>query len=211
MISLSKRQLKGVRGIIVWDFDRVLFDTEKFYLGAEKIFKKFGVLPEDLWDAVLKIRRDGDNFSVALVLKILSERGYKIPNKKIREEIHSHLRDTKYFPKSTDSLLHRLRKKGILHIILSHSTSAYLHKKVKVGCGEDFVRHFVKICATSTPKYVFIKKLSNRFSLPVFFVDDMDKHIELVKKHVPKIQTLHYTKGWTLRKVEQKILSSIKK
>jgi phosphoglycolate phosphatase-like HAD superfamily hydrolase len=211
MISLSSRQLKRVRGIIVWDFDRVLFDTDRFYRGAEKIFKKFGVPPQALWAAVLKVRRDGDYFSVARVLRILREMGYAIPDKKIRKEIHNHLRDTKYFPQSADALLHRLRKRGILHIILSHSSSSYLRKKIKVGCGERFLRNFVKIYATRISKYILLKKLSRRFSLPIFFVDDDRRHIELVKEHARKINALHYAKGWSLKKVERTVIASLKK
>lgn len=211
MFRLTPQQLQRCKGIIVWDFDRVLFDTERFYKGAEKIFKKFGVPAEALGEAVLKVRNEGDPFSVALILKILRERGYVIPGKKIRKEIHNHLRDTKYFPQATDTLLHRLRKKGVLHMILSHSTPSYLYKKVKVGCGERFLRHFAKIYATSIPKYVLLKKLSRRFSLPVFFVDDTAEHIKLVKENVPKIKTLHYKEGWSLKKVERIILASLKK
>lgn len=209
-VSIPGKVLKKTRGIVVWDFDRVLFDTDRFYRGAQKIFKRFDVPPEALWEAVLKIRKEGDYFSIARVLKILRERGYIIPDKKIRKEVHNHLRDTKYFPQSTDARLHRLRKRGILHIVLSHSNPSYLRKNIKVGCGVRFLRHFTKIYATRIPKYVLLKKLSNRFSLPVFFVDDMDKHIELVKEHAPKVKTLHYTKGWTLSKVEKIILAAIK-
>lgn len=207
---IPSKVLKSTKGIIVWDFDRVLFDTERLYRGADKIFKKFGVPSEDLWAAVLKIRNGRDHFSIALVLKILRQSGYNLPAGKISRELNKHLIDTEYFSKSRDRVLQRLGKRGFLHIILSQSSPGHLYKKVDLGCGKNFRRHFAKICATSLPKHLFIKKISRRFDLPVFFVDDMEKHIDLVKEHLPKVKTLHYKKGWNLERVEKVVTSALK-
>lgn len=203
---------KRTRGIIVWDFDRVLFDTELFYRGAKEIFKKCGVSPQLFWKVVLKIRREKHPFSLALALHILRQWKIKIPEKKIRKEIHNHLALTNYFTADTDALLHRLRKRDLHHIILSSSAASYLRKRVLVGCGERFAHHFVKIFATRRPKHLSLKKLAERYSpLPIFFVDDNKSHIELVKKYVPSIMTIHYIQGWSLRKVERTILAHLGK
>lgn len=212
MIKLTEKQIKKARGIIVWDFDRVLFDTERFYRGAKIIFKKYGVPSARLWRVVLKIRKDGGPFSTARALRILRDWKFMVPEKKIRKEIHNHLAATDYFTSETDALLHRLRRHGFIHIILSHGASSYFHKRVRVGCGEGFIRHFPGIFATHRPKHLFLLKLVRRYpALPIFFVDDTDKHIKLVWQNVPKVKALHYTKGWTLKKVEKSILSAIKK
>lgn len=198
------------RGVIVWDFDRVLFDTELFYRGAKEIFKKYGVPPPLFWKMVLTIRKKKYPFSTARALHILRQWKIKIPEKKIRKEIHSHLALTNYFTADTDALLHRLRKRGFNHIILSSGAASYLRKRVLVGCGERFARHFVKISATIKPKHSSLKKLAEQYSpLPIFFVDDTKSHIELVEKYVPRIVTIHYTHRWSLRKVERTILAHL--
>lgn len=200
------------KGVIVWDFDRVLFDTDHFYREAEKIFKKYDISSKLLWRAVLKIRKDGSSFSTAKVLMIL--RGWKvhIPEKKVRKDLRNHLVATKYFGSDTDKLLHRLRKQGFLHVILSYGSPSYLHRRIKIGCGERFIRHFVKISATRRPKSIFIKKLSSEYKeSTIFFVDDTRENIESVKTSLPDIITVHHRVGGSLGRIEKAVLSHFKK
>lgn len=211
MLSLTRKQLHNCKGIIVWDFDRVLFDTEYFYREAKKIFKKYGVSSVVLWDTVLQIRREERPFSTARVLQILRAKRKAVPEKKIRKDLHDHLHRTKYFDKTADKVLHRLGKFGLLHIILSYGASSYLQKRVKVGCGENFKKHFIKILATRRPKHLLLKKLTRRYSaVPIFFVDDAESNIQQVKDKIPGVKTIHYLKGWTLKKAEKVIFSFLR-
>jgi len=209
-MQLSKTILQKCRGIIVWDFDRVLFDTERFYAGAKIIFKKYGVSHQLFWKAILKIRREGDPFSLARMLRILRAWNIVLPEKRIRQEVHRHLSLTDYFTCNGDVVLHRLRKLGFVHIVLNYGVPAYLRKRVQCRLGgERFSRHFVKIIVTRRPKYLFLKKFCRRYPwLPLFFVDDAVSHIKLVKKYIPNIVTIHYTQGWSLEKVKQIILAA---
>ncbi len=212
MSSRRSKTSTKPRGVIVWDFDRVLFDTELFYRCAKKIFKKYGVPPKVFWKAVLKMRKKKYPFSTARTLYILRQWKVRIPEKKIRKEIHNHLALTDYFTADVDFALRRLQKRGLRHIILSSGAVSYLRKRVLIGYGERFMRHFVKISATSRPKYLSLKKLAKQYSrLPIFFVDDTKSHIELVKKYVPRIVTIHYTHGWSFGKVERTILAHLRK
>lgn len=207
MLGLSTKKLARTRGIIVWDFDRVLFDTERFYRAAKMIFKKYGVPPAILWKVILQIRKKDGPFSTARVLRILGEKGYRISERKVRKDIHNHLLKTPYFDSSADELLHRLQRRGFLHIILSQGAASYTHKRVKVGCGEKFTRHFIKIYAVRRPKFFLVKKLKRHYpDLSFFFVDDTKEHIELMKKYVPGVRTIHYTKEWSLKKVERSVI-----
>ena len=206
--TVSKEKLKRCRGIIVWDFDRVLFDTELFYKEAKKIFKKHGVSAMLLWRAVFKIRKDKGTFSMAHVLRILRKWKVVVPEKKIKREIHHHLVITKYFTADTNAILSRLQRYGFLHMVLSYGAASYLHKRVRVGLGKEFMRHFVKISATRKPKYLFFEKLIRRYqALPVFFVDDTKNNIDLVKKNAPSVITIYHGRASSLKKVERIILS----
>lgn len=208
------RGTKHPRGIIVWDFDRVLFDTERFYRGAEKILKKHGVPPAQFWKMVFQMRKEGGQFSIARVLRILREWKILVPEKKIRREIHDHLFITNYFTTDTDVLLHRLRKQGFIHMILSAGATSYLRKRVQVGCGKKFIRHFAKIIATRKPKHLVLLKIRKNYpQLPLFFIDDTAKNLRLAGKHVPGIITFYYstTSGKPLRYLENKILNYAKK
>lgn len=203
------RGVEHSKGIIVWDFDRVLFDTERFYQGAEKIFKKYGVPPTRLWEMVLRIRKEGSSFSIARALRIMREWKIIVPEKGVRRDLHKHLAETNYFTSDTDALLHRLRKRGFLHMILSTGAASYLHKRIRVGCGKRFIRHFVRISATRKPKHLTLLKIQRKYrGLPLFFVDDTLKNLELANKYVPGIITIYYstTSGKALSHVEKRIL-----
>lgn len=212
MIKLTAKQAKRVKGIIVWDFDRVLFDTDRFYRGVEKIFKICGISAADFERAVLQVRREKMGFSTSRALRILRAMGLIIPEKRIRNEIREHLLETDYYASSTDAILHRLQGRHLVNVILSHGSPAYVHSRIRVGLGAKFTSNFVRICATQRPKHLFFKKLVRRYpDLLVFFVDDIRDNIKLIKKYVPSVITIHYAENWSLKKVEKAILRYVRK
>lgn len=198
------------KGVLIWDFDRVLFDTERFYRAAENIFKGHGVDKKLLWRAVLRVRKSKVPFSVAHILHILRGWKVKISEKKLRKEIHNHLALTNYFTSDADAMFHRLRKQGLINIIVSFGASSYLRKRILVGCGRKFARHFTGIFSTRKPKYLILKKISRKYvAAPILFIDDTKTHLELVQKHIPGIITIHYSNASSrssLERLEKKIL-----
>lgn len=205
---------KRIRGIIVWDFDGVLFDIEKFRKNAEHIFEKHGVPPRVFQAAILRIRKEGSPFSVARVVHIMRSLGTSVKEHTIRKALHNHLAITRYFTAPTDIFLQRLRNLGFIHVILSFGASSYQHKKIRVGCGRKFIRHFIKISTTKKPKFIYLKKLARKYPhTAIFFIDDTKKNLELVQKHVPGIVTVYYSNifGASLRNLERKILLYVKK
>lgn len=200
---------KRIRGIIAWDFDGVLFDIERFRTSAERIFAAYGVLPSVFRTAILRIRKEGGPFSVARAFRIMRSLGAPVKERVIRKAFHDHLAATRYFTAPTDTLLGRLRSAGFIHIILSFGASSYQRKKIRVGCGEKFIRHFTKISSTHRPKFLYMKALARRYpKTPIFFVDDTKKNLELVKKYVPEVVTIFYSNlaDASLKMVEKSIL-----
>lgn len=200
---------KKPRGVIVWDFDGVLFDIERFRKAAERIFETYGVPPAIFQAIVLQIRKEGGQFSVARAVRMMRARGVSVKEKSIRKALHIHLAVTRYFAAPTDIFLQRLRNLGFIHIILSSGASSYQHKKIRVGCGKKFIRHFTKISTTRKPKFIYLRKLARRYPYTtIFFIDDTKKNLELVQKHVPGIITVHYSNvfGASLKNLEKKIL-----
>lgn len=205
---------KRIRGIIVWDFDGVLFDIERFRKASERIFETHGVTPAIFQAVVLQIRKEGGQFSVARAVRMMRARGVSVKEKSIRKALHNHLAITRYFTAPTDIFLQRLRNLGFIHVILSFGASSYQHKKIRVGCGRKFIRHFIKISTTKKPKFIYLKKLARKYPhTAIFFIDDTKKNLELVQKHVQGIITVHYSNifGASLKNLEKKILLHVKK
>lgn len=216
MTKFPDKKLEKCRGIIVWDFDGVLFDYEYFSRRAEKIFEKHGIPPRIYQKTIQEIRRKSNNFSAALAIRLMRGYGFSVPEKKIRKDLHAHLAATQYFSSRTDTFLHDLRRRHFRHIILSWGAASYQHKKINVGCGEEFRRHFVKIVTTRKDKFLFLKNLVRQYpDMPIFFVDDKWEHIALVKKHVSQVHAIHYTPAHSLQRVKKEVLKiygrSIKK
>src|SRR3990167_8393418 len=175
---------KKPRGVIVWDFDGVLFDIERFRKNAEYFFKKYGVPPAVFQAAILRIRKEGGQFSVARSISIMRSLGASVKEKTIRKALHNHLALTRYFAAPTDIFLRRLRNLGFMHIILSLGASSYQHKKIRVGCGKKFIRHFAKISTTRKPKFIYLKRLGKKNPhKPFFFKDAKKKIFGFYKKH----------------------------
>jgi len=205
---------KKPRGVIVWDFDGVLFDIERFRKNAEHIFEKYGVPPAVFQAAIFRIRKEGGQFSVARSFRIMRSLGASVKEKTIRKALHNHLALTRYFAAPTDIFLRRLRNLGFMHIILSLGAPSYQHKKIRVGCGKKFIRHFAKISTTRKPKFIYLKKLARKYPhTTIFFIDDTEENIQLVQKHVPEIVTVHYSNisGVSLKNLERGILLHVKK
>lgn len=207
MIKLSDQKPQKCRGIIVWDFDGVLFDYEYFSRHAEDIFNKHGIPPHIYQRAIQEIREKSNNFSAALAIRLMRGYGFSVPEKKIRKDLHAHLAATQYFSSRIDALLHDLRRRHFCHMVLSWGAASYQHKKISIGCGEKFRRHFIKIATTRKDKFLFLKKVVQEYhDVPIFFVDDKWEHIALVKKHLPGVHTIHFTKRHSLQRVRREIL-----
>lgn len=212
MPRLSSSKQEKCRGIIVWDFDGVLFNTERFKRNVIRIFAEHGVPPRIFEKAIQEIKKGGTPFSIGRVLRTIRSLGIKVQEKSLRRSLYNHLFLTSYFTKNKDDLLRRLKSRGLRHIILSSGASSYQRKKIKVGCGEDFVRCFDKILTTTRPKHYLLFKLQKKFcNIPLIFVDDTRENLLLAKKHVPHIKTIYYSNlsRETLKNLEEKILKYV--
>lgn len=208
-MHIPARQLKKCRGIIVWDFDRVLFDTDRFIRDKKMVFIKHGVPSEAIrhaYDVMYRsiTRTTGRPFSLALLFELLRSRGVRLNEKKLRRAIYLILSRYRYLDPLADRILHRLRKAGFLHIILSFGSPQLQYNKIRIGCGEKFIKHFSKIIVTAKPKYTVIKKIVKaNLGVPVFFIDDVKEHLDLAKRHSPSVITIHYSKRHSLPKIFQ--------
>jgi hypothetical protein len=214
MLQVLPNNLKRCRGIIVWDFDGVLFDTQRYKMHNGLAWKKRGV-PEKMINEVLDDIRSGNRyFSIAEFVRTLRKKGILLSEKFVRKTFHHCLIENEYYSSRTDRLLHRLRKAGFLQIILSTGNSSFQRKKMFVGCGVNFRKHFAGIFVTTRPKFLLLSKICKRFAgLPLLFIDDTRENLELAKRHVPGIITIYYSNlsGRSLLSLEREILKYAKK
>jgi len=209
-----RSKAKNYRGIIVWDFDGVLFDVEKYRMHLRLAWVKRGISEKMINEVLDDIRSRNRFFSIAEFVRTFRKKGITLSEKFIRRVFHQHLVENEYYSSQTDRLLHRLRKAGFLQIILSMGHSSFQRKKMFVGCGLSFRKHFAKIFVTTRPKFFILSKIYQRFSdLPVLFIDDTKEHLELARKNVPGIITIYYSNlsGESLLNLERKILKYAKR
>lgn len=200
---------KKPRGVIVWDFDGVLFDAKQFRIDNRSRWVAHGVPERIILEVIEGIRGRRKHFSVSEFLRGLRKKGYRFSKAFARSVFHGHLMNNTYYAPETDRLLDRLRQKGFIQMILSMGSAPFQYKKMRVGCGRTFSRHFVKIVVTKKPKYLTLAQLKRRFSgVPFLFIDDTKEHLLLAKRHVPGIQVIHYSNASkrTIRDLEQRIL-----
>lgn len=212
MLRHRKTNFSKCRGIIVWDFDGVLFDIKKFRGENYALFRKYGVQTLTMKNMRGQIRKKKILFSVAAALRIIKKLGSAIPLKKFRPEFYRTLSSQNYLYKDADRILHGLKRLGFCHLILSFGSTAPQYRKIYLGCGRGFTRHFKKIMVTRGHKYPLLKKIIRRYrGVPVFFIDDTKEHIELVNRHAPDVKTIFYTRKKSLKDVRRFVLATTKK
>lgn len=203
-------KFKKPKGVIVWDFDGVLFDTKRLVRNHERIFSENRVSPVELRRAAALLKKNGEPFSIAGLARILRRNKVSFSEKFIRRELHKNLVKYQYVSVKTEKTLHYLRRLGFIHIILSFGSAPFQYKKIKAGCGKKFIGHFTKVLVTRKPKFTFLRHVLRKYpSLPLFFIDDKEEHIALVRKHIPQISALHYKKGWSVKKVARLVLAGV--
>lgn len=199
---------KNTKGIVVWDFDGVLFRTPRFKKDIERILHECGVRPSLLKMAERRLRRGHIPFSLSSFLKILRISGAAVNVKKFRHDVHQQIISNKYFDPAADGVLRHLKRRGFVNVILSWGSTSFQLKKIHTGCREGFLRHFAAVRITQREKLLTLKKFARRNAAhPIFFVDDTPKNIALVKKHVPSIIALYYNRGRSLKDIEREIFS----
>lgn len=212
MLRHKKTNFSKCKGIIVWDFDGVLFDIKKFREENYALFRKYGVPTPTIKSMRDQIRKKRILFSVAAALRIIEKAGIIIPLKKFRQEFYRTLSSQNYLYKDVDRILHKLKRLGFCHFILSFGSTVPQYKKMHLGCGKGFARHFEKIMVTSGHKHPFLNKLVRRnHGTRLFFIDDTKEHIELVNRHVPSVKTIFYTRNKSLKDVRRIVLATTKK
>ena len=206
MVKLIPK-FKKPKGVIVWDFDGVLFDTKRLVRDHEKIFSEQRVAPAELRRAAVLLKKKGEPFSIAGLVRILRHNKVLFSEKSVRRALHKNLLKYQYVSPETEKTLHYLRRLGFLHIILSFGSAPFQYQKIKSGCGKKFIEHFTKVLVTKKPKFIFLRCILRRYpALPIFFIDDKEEHIALVRKHLPQILALHYKKSWSVKKVASLVL-----
>lgn len=211
MFRTPSSRLRRVKGIIVWDFDGVLFDIKRFHGENYALFRKYGVPTPTIKSMRDQIRKKKIFFSVAAALRIIEKAGIRIPLKKFRKEFYRTLSSQNYLYKDVDRILHKLKRLGFCHVILSFGSAVPQYRKMHLGCGGGFTRHFKKIMVTNGHKYLFLDKLARRnHGINLFFIDDTREHIELVNRHVPDVKTIFYTRNKSLKDIKRIVLAATK-
>lgn len=196
------------QGVIIWDLDHVLFDTERFALNNRKSFFRWGIPVSVVKMVREELRRKKKHFTPRAISNFLRHRGYNISERETRTIIHGNLSSYNYLFQNVDRVLDELKRKNFRHFIVSFGHPLFQRRKIHTGCGENFGRHFESIFVTSRgSKYRVIRRIVKKFpGNPVFFIDDTKEHIDLVRRHVPNVHAIHYTPAHSLQKVRKEIL-----
>ena len=205
-------KFKNPKGVIVWDFDGVLFDTKRLVRDHEKIFSEHWVAPAELRRAAALLKKGGEHFSIAGLMRVLRRNKILFSEKLIRRALYRNLLKYQYVSSETEKTLHYLRRLGFIQVILSFGSAPFQYRKIKAGCGKKFLEHFTRVLVTQKPKFIFLKRILRKYpALPVFFIDDKEEHIALVHKHIPKIFAIHYKKGWSVKRVANLVFAKTRK
>lgn len=197
----------------MWDLDRVLFDTDRLLRDNEKAFARRRIDPQFFTVARAVLGKRGTTlFTIQRLEKALRAVAPHIPRNTYRRIVHENLVRHNYLYPEVDRIFHRLRKRGFLHILLSFGYPSFQYKKINLGCSASFRRHFTKMMVTTGPKHTILKKIAAQYaSLSIFFVDDTKEHITYAQKYIPRIHTFHFRSRHSLRDVEKKILSVVRR
>ena len=181
------------RGVIVWDFDGVLFETGRHRLDAQEALRRIGIPAQAVLRVLPPIGKSG-HFSIAKLVGGLRAQKIFISEKRIRKIFHDQLLNGRYYSSAVDMMLHRLKKGGFLQFILSSGMSSFQYKKMFVGCNASFRGHFSKLMVTTKPKYVTLLKVRKKYPYPpMLFIDDTKSNLELARLYVPEIITIYYS------------------
>ncbi len=213
MFKLSRAQLIRCRGIIVWDFDGVLFETKRQSMEYRRLLGAIGITEEAIVVALKRLEKKNRLFSITGFIEELNHKGKLFPAAMIRKIFHNNLVVNTYYDSKVDAMLHRLKRRGFIQLILSLGNAQWQRKKMFVGCGSSFPRHFARIYTTRRPKHFILSQIKKRFpDKPVIFVDDTEENLNLAKKHVPELITVYYSNinGHSLDSLEKRIISYVK-
>lgn len=202
------------KGVIVWDFDGVLFEMGRYGQDNRRAYINLGIPEKIILDIRAGMRKRQEHFSVSRFTRELRKKRVDISERKIHQINHSNLKVGSYYSSKTDEFLHRLNKKGFRQMILSMGNARYQRKKMFFGCSKTFPGHFLKIMITTRPKYSTLLKIQKKYrGTPLIFIDDTKENLELAKKHVPGIKTIYYSNlsGKSLAHLEKDILSYAEK
>src|SRR3989338_7449233 len=110
MVKIPEKTLKGVKGIIVWDFDGVLFDIKTVRQENDALFRKYGVSDAAIKKMRDRIRKKKMFFSVVSALRVLKKSGMHVPLVKFRREFYRTLASQSRLYKDAEKILHGLKK-----------------------------------------------------------------------------------------------------
>lgn len=204
---------KRVRGVIVWDFDGVLFYIKKYRDNYRTHLVKKGIPLRSILSVLRNLHEEKKHFSIRGFIHLLRRGGVRNVAKVVRRGFYHQLQKGAYYSKETDRLLHRMTHAGFLHYIVSAGHARYQYQKMLYGCGTAFRAHFKKTVVTTRPKHIALQKIQKRHQgVPLFFIDDTREHLRLAKKHIPGIIAIHYSnaRGRSLRAIERTILKHAK-
>jgi len=205
----KKQKLKG---IIVWDFDRVLFDTDRMVDDNNEIFAKYDISPELIRSILDKANIQEGPFSWALLVRRLKNKKKGVPLNSIKREMQSNLLSGRYVRSEASKVLKNLKSNGFANMLLSFGSPPYQYQKIKKGCGPQFCRYFDETAVTLGKKYLKFRSLVKKFSnIPIFFIDDTNEHLAMVKKHTPSVHTLQYSAQSPLGAVEEWIHEQVQR
>ena len=209
MASIRIKNLRKVKGIIVWDFDGVLFEMERYRQDSRRAYINLGIPEEIILDILAGLHKRKENFSIARFIQELRKRKVGISGRKIYKVNHTNLEEGDYYSPKMDALLYRLNRIGFRQMLLSFGSAPYQRKKMFFGCSAFFPKHFAKIMITSRPKYFMLLRVKKKYqNTPLIFIDNTKKNLELAQIHVLGVRTIHYSNlsGVSLKNLEKKIL-----
>lgn len=204
----------NTKAVIIWDFDGVLFEIDRFRKDNRLQFIRHGVPEMAILRAIEYIRKGGKNFSGSEFARGLKKNRFAMGDKSVRRILYDGLLANNYYSENTDKLLHRLKEAGFRQMILSMGSAPYQRRKMAIGCGASFENHFEKIMVTKRPKYFTLAKIFRQYAgQRIIFIDDTKNNLDLVRKYVPGITAIYYSNKnqKSLKALENKIFHYAKR
>jgi len=121
--------------MFILDFDSTLFHTALLKKDLKKLFGEYGVSEDDYTAsediAVHGYEGENYNYTVELHVKILEDKGYKIPCQEVIAKVHKLFDENDYAYEDTIYFLEELKKKNERMILLTAGNEVFQMQKIR--------------------------------------------------------------------------------
>lgn len=168
--------------IILLDFDRTLFDTEKFITKTKNIFYEFGINEQEFTKKYKKIR------PYSIKKHVLST---KIKEKKALLEKTNQLieQSSAFLFFDTKNFLIFLQKNNIKSILTTYGNKNFQNQKIEKSNIKKLLDK-IQITSDNNKEAVYKKIINKNKTKKIFILDDLKANTKNITIKTPKLKTI---------------------